>query len=407
MPAEPTVQSLDPRLAELGLAAERIRENLVALEIDPDRELLERAALVGESAARWANASARMAELWHGLGLLDTVLERARTLRGVRRPGRSQLGELRELLDGRSIELSSATVPLAERTLLGGAEITRRCSPTELLARMSDGFEIARAAVVEIGVAWEALTPRVEAVRRLSAEVERRAADQGETARRDLVEVGRQLATLDDALAKDPLAIASDQVDELGRALEAIRVDLEATAELARDHVARLGLARRAITELGTLARAVQTADAELIVKVVGTVAVQPTLALGPGPLEAALAEVAALVDAGAWPEARTALDSWTVKARASLAEARRALCALREPIEARNQFRGLLDAYQAKAGRLGLIEDPELAEVFAQACHELHTAPTDLALVGELVRRCQVALSLPVPARAMARRER
>jgi hypothetical protein len=407
MPAEPTVQLLYPRLAELGLAAERIRENLVALEIDPDRELLERAALVGETAARWANASARMAELWHGLGLLDTVLERARALRVVRRPGRSQLGELRELLDGRSIELSSATVPLAERTLLGGAEITRRCSPTELLARMSDGFEIARAAVVEIGVAWEALTPRVEAVRRLSAEVERRAADQGETARRDLVEAGRQLATLDDALAKDPLAIASDQVDELGRALEAIRADLEATAELARDHVARLGLARRAITELGTLARAVQTADAELIVKVAGTVAVRPTLALEPGPLEAALAEVAALVDAGAWPEARTALDSWTVKTRASLAEARRALRALREPIEARNQFRGLLDAYQAKASRLGLIEDPELAEVFAQARHELHTAPTDLVVVGELVHRCQAALSLPVPARAMPRRER
>jgi hypothetical protein len=114
------------------------------------------------------------------------------------------------------------------------------------------------------------------------------------------------------------------------------------------------------------------------------------------GALEAGLAEIAVLTDAGAWREARVVLEAWMIDARSALAEARRTLRARRAPIEARNQLRGLLDAYQVKASRLGLIENPDLVEIFAHARQELYTAPTDLPLVRDLVRRCQVALSIP-----------
>ncbi len=70
-----------------------------------------------------------------------------------------------------------------------------------------------------------------------------------------------------------------------------------------------------------------------------------------------------------------------------------------RAPIEARNQLRALLEAYQVKAGRLGAVEDPELARIFAQAHQALYTAPTDLALVAQLVRRYQEILSAARPA--------
>jgi hypothetical protein len=42
------------------------------------------------------------------------------------------------------------------------------------------------------------------------------------------------------------------------------------------------------------------------------------------------------------------------------------------------------------KARRLGLVEDPELEQTFARAHKALYTAPTDLALVAQLVRRYQ-----------------
>jgi hypothetical protein len=53
-----------------------------------------------------------------------------------------------------------------------------------------------------------------------------------------------------------------------------------------------------------------------------------------------------------------------------------------------------LLDAYQVKAKRLGLVEEPELADVFARAQETLYRAPTDLVVAGELVRSYQQALS-------------
>jgi hypothetical protein len=399
MPAELTVAALDLRRAELGLAADRIRENLVGLELDPDRELLDAIVLAGESAVRWAAASAEIDYLWWGLGQLDAVLERARALRGARRLRSARLGELRDLLDDRSIELSSA-VPLADRVLLDGVVgATQRCAPAELLIRMSDAFDAVRTAVVEIAGVWTALTPPLEVARRLVADAERRAAELGEPTRPDLVEAARGLATLGATLRTDPLAVARDQLDELKVALEAIRLDLEATAALTRDHVSRIVLARQLLSDLRSVERALPAAHAELMVKVAATAsatAAGQAPVAGIGALEAGLAEIAGLTDARAWREARVVLEAWMIDARSALAEARRTLRARRAPIEARNQLRGLLDAYQVKASRLGLIENPDLVEIFAHARQELYTAPTDLPLVGDLVRRCQVALSIP-----------
>ena len=72
------------------------------------------------------------------------------------------------------------------------------------------------------------------------------------------------------------------------------------------------------------------------------------------------------------------------------------ALTANRAPLESRNQLRALLDAYQVKAARLGVVEDSRVAAIYDQAKTELYTAPTDLASAGELVRRYQQAISNP-----------
>jgi hypothetical protein len=76
------------------------------------------------------------------------------------------------------------------------------------------------------------------------------------------------------------------------------------------------------------------------------------------------------------------------------LEDALRTHLANRAPIEARDQFRALLEAYQVKAKRLGLLEDPRLADIFDRAHDALYTAPTDLALAARLVRSYQESLS-------------
>ena len=69
-----------------------------------------------------------------------------------------------------------------------------------------------------------------------------------------------------------------------------------------------------------------------------------------------------------------------------------------RAPLATRNELRGRLDAYRAKAYRLGLLENPALAALYARAQEVLFTAPTDLAAADELVRRYQQALAGPTP---------
>jgi hypothetical protein len=53
----------------------------------------------------------------------------------------------------------------------------------------------------------------------------------------------------------------------------------------------------------------------------------------------------------------------------------------------------GLLDAYQAKAARLGAAEDPHLAARCAQARELLWTAPCDLTAVASAVNGYQQAV--------------
>ena len=197
-------------LIRLQEASDRVAANLVELEIDSSRQLLEVSVLAGRSADRWTHASAALTDLWRWHGQLTQLLERAGKLRV---PWRSN--ELRSLLDGDSVELTTSEVPLAERDLLGSAEITVRCTPEQLLVRMSGAFDEVKTVVAGFGDAWGALTPRVTAAQQALEQAEGLAAGLGERHRRDLDEATRALARLAAAASSDPLATAPGELDRL------------------------------------------------------------------------------------------------------------------------------------------------------------------------------------------------
>jgi hypothetical protein len=58
-----------------------------------------------------------------------------------------------------------------------------------------------------------------------------------------------------------------------------------------------------------------------------------------------------------------------------------------------RDELRGLLDAYKAKAARLGAVEDLDLAVRYDQARELLWTAPCDLDAAADAVSRFQQAV--------------
>lgn len=380
----------DRMLQRLHEAAERISANLVELEIDTGRRLLEASRLEGESAARWRAASNALTELWRRRELLEDLLRRSDKLRGSRRAD-----ELRALLHGASIELDSSEVPLAERDLLGSAQVADRCSPDQLLASMSAAFEDVKTAVSCIGEAWSTLTPKLDASRRLLHDTSRLAEELGESGRRDLASAVQTLQALSSSVTADPLSVPAGDVDGLMRSLRTIRADLDGSATLKRVFDARILEARELIERLRAAVREGQAAHEELLVKIsVPAAPAAPAAPEAPEDLEAELAGIVALAQHGAWRDARLTLEGWSARINALLDDARRSLDANRAPIEARNQFRALLEAYQVKAKRLGLLEEPRLACIFAEAEEALYTAPTDLAVAAQFVRSYQQALS-------------
>jgi hypothetical protein len=391
-------EEIRQELHRVQAASERVSANLVELEIDSSRQLLEARTLTGESATRWSEASATLTKLWEWRGLLDAFLKRAEELR---RNGRG-MRELESLLASPSIEVARSPIPLSERELLGSSEVTVRCTPDQLLERMSAAFDEVKTVVAQFGQASETLTPRLTAARSILDQAQAIAASEGESGRTDLDEASDRLTRLSAALTSDPLSVAPSAMDRLIDSLEAIRRDLEATGALRRDFDARLADSRALVRQLESVVGEAQAAHEELLIKIaVPSAAAPPEL---PANLGTDLDQIAALARSDAWREARRRLDKWTAGARELLDVAQRALRANRAPIESRNQLRALLEAYQVKAGRLGTVEDPELERIFAQAHQALYTAPTDLALVAQLVRRYQAILSAAQPAREAIR---
>jgi hypothetical protein len=376
----------EQELELLRSACQRIADNLLELEAEPTRELLEKSAVQGTTKERWSQANASLSELWRERGLLDTLLQQADK-------ARRRKDELHALLNTRSIELSSDDVPLAERRLLEGPERTLRCSPRELMERMSRSFDDVKSALSQIGAAWDKLLPALERTRKLAAECQTLATDLGESDRSDLAAARNELDRLNAAVSSDPLSASANEVDRHAASLEAIRDELAAVAALKQDYAAQLARARGL---LESLRRAIDDANAaydEVVVKIATPTGVLRPRELAGGP---SLASCEAFAQRGAWREARRELGSFTKRATALLDDAEGALTANRAPLQSRNQLRALLDAYQVKAARLGVVEDPRVAAIYERSKTELYTAPTDVAAAGDLVRRYQQAVSNP-----------
>ena len=109
--------------------------------------------------------------------------------------------------------------------------------------------------------------------------------------------------------------------------------------------------------------------------------------------LEARLAALGKLRAAGRWARLAAELDIVEAEAAAATQRYRDAQRAAAALVGRRDELRGLLDAYQAKAARLGAAEDTELTKLYEQAHDPLWTAPCDLAAAAAAVTRYQRAI--------------
>jgi hypothetical protein len=386
--------SVDERIAELWALHERIGQNLVELDADVTRQMLQSSTtLRGRTAAAWAEASAAIEDLWLGHMALADLLERVTHARGPRTwVPRAAQAQLTELLDGRSIAFPR---PGSRPSLTETAAPTDQCTVQEAIVRMSSDYDRALALTSEVGAVWTVVVPRLEALEVVLDGLERAATASGTRRPNQLPMAREQLA---DALAvarDDPLALDEDVLDSLPAEVDRMAEFVHESQTFFQEVLAEL-----AAIEAGVDAARHVLEDAER------TTAEDAAKVLAPDERRRELGTARKMLDS-----VGEELDERRAQAGIDAAGARRhvadllgrvteleqlcARCAAGNvgTVFERDQLRGRLVAFRAKAHALGRSEDLDLDQLYRQASDALYRAPCDLDQARALVLSYQRAL--------------
>ncbi|QXJ24916.1 hypothetical protein AGRA3207_006331 [Actinomadura graeca] len=369
----------DRALAHLRDEKERIGSALLELEDHPGYRLLKGAAVDGETRRVQAGVQSRVSELWALFDLYGRVLGAAEELRARQpRPGQEQLARLTWLLAGPSVELPAEEVPLERRTLLS-APSGERLTLQAAVERMTPLYEEAARSVAAVDAVWSALLSRlaeVEAERRAAVALRETlgGADPG------LDGLVAELAAAAAAVRSDPMGLTSDgradtaRLDALHASLTAVRRGLEEADRL------RTGFDDR-IRGVADVLERLREAEAEALARRDAVIAKIAAPAVPEVPVvSAALADrLAALRQGGAWDALAERVTGLERAADAALGEARDTARVIQGLLDRREELRGRLEGYRAKAARLGLAEDSGLAEIYERARGLLWSSPCDL----------------------------
>jgi len=399
-PEEAAAQRVTAVLAE----RDAVQANLLELDGSFGKQVLEGAALTGQTRDRWAVASAALATLWETFLAYSAVVDRVAALgSGARHPARKDLPELNALLTGGCVQLPGATVPLARRDVAAAAR------PPVTLAAAVGAMRRAFTTVTEVTSAveavWAAIAVPLDAAAAELARARPLAGGLGADIAAEFRDAENAVAAQHADANADPLALWRPAAGGVtaGAAAEG-RVDTSA-ADRVRERVAALTpriaeldrlrrQARRRIDDLAAATAAARAARQDAIAAR-QDIAARVT-ALPPLPPEIPappLPTLAALADGGQWTRLATELDRCDAELGAANAQTADLSQTAAEAIGKRDELRGLLRAYKAKAARLGGAENPDLSARHDQAYGLLWTAPCDLAAAEAAVGAYQRAI--------------
>jgi hypothetical protein len=372
---------IDRRLERLKGEREQITQVLLELEAHQGYQLLKGTRLTGATERRWIDINGRMATLWKLFDAHGKVLGEAQELRARHtKPGQVQLAELTRLLTGTSVELSSGEIPLEERTLLGptGEWLTLEA----VVRRMTPLYEETAGMVASTDEIWSALLTRLGEVEEIARAVE---ALHGSLAIRepDFDRIAGLLATVGDTARSDPLSLSSggradtSRIDEIGRDLAALRGRLEDAVRIRDEHDERARGVAAAIELVETAEYEAAQARETVLAKIASPSL--PDLPALSASLRDRLAALEGLRRDGRWLELATRAAELERTVATALDQARETKGLITGLLDRREELRGRLDAYKAKAGRLGLAEDTALTELHQRAYDLLWTSPCDL----------------------------
>ena len=309
------------------------------------------------------------------------------------RLGPSELAEITALMTGPSIQLDRPA-PLGRRDLAdaGRQELTLASA----LTQMRRAFSAVTVVVSAAEQVWNEMASRLDDVGAELSRVTSLAAPLGDEALAgELAAAQAELTRLRGVLNSDPLALRfGDGVDTSGadRLRDRVAAAAAQAAELTR---LRHGVRQR-IDMVAASAGAARAARADAVAacqRAAATITVVPTVPADRTDLSARVAALDTLLATGRWTRLSSELASLERELASATSNYRDTEQAAAALLSQRDELRGLLGAYQAKAARLGAAEDLELAARYDRARELLRAAPCDLAAATDAVTGYQQAV--------------
>ncbi|HEX3961048.1 MAG TPA: hypothetical protein VHZ03_31255 [Trebonia sp.] len=377
-------------------AAERdtIQGNLLDLDGSFGKQLLSGASLTGESKRRWDTAAATLAALWETFSAYSAVIDQAAQLMSTVKD--RDLDSVTTLLSGPSVRLSRGPAPLGRRDLAdGGVDMLTVPAAVAQMRREFGG-------VTEVVAAAEAVWGEVggllgQAGTDLSRAASLAAGLSDDTLSARLAEVSTELSAQRATLNTDPLSLWQDGHADTGAAsrvrdrVAAVAAEVDATAKI------RDGARQRIDAMAGARATAVAAWQDALHARQRAAVKIAdeflPAVPAGYPGTAVERASLDALASAGQWQRLSAEIDRAERGLAAEIAAYRKAADDAESVLSRREELRGMLQAYKAKAARLGGAEDFGLTERYDAARELLWTAPCDLGAAADAVAVYQQAI--------------
>jgi hypothetical protein len=385
-PVSLTRENVDDELARLEADAGRVSDALVELTEYNSYKLLESAPLSGATAQRWQRMSTKIAALWDDFTAYQDVLNRAKEIRGRRvKPRPEDLAAITKLVRGASITLSTKSVALSERTLLGPSTISETATLTQTLGRMNTEYQLAADFIAQTEDAWNRLFAAADPV-------QGRLKSLGETARgigdRSVSTAVAGLIDSYSALRReifaDPLGLVAAGSTFGGRLAEIERqigVVAEAAAQQA-DLRADYDRGTEHLRQLVERIDQVESAQRQVAQTVRDKILIEnlPAFTTQAPALRARLAALDALRAQGQWARLTSEAAILADALDAALAAATKVEQLMSGLLERREELRGRLQAYRVRAARKGAAESQPLEAYYQTARELLWTRPCDLA---------------------------
>jgi len=395
-----SLEDIDARIASLQAEIDTTGSSLAALDGDITLKLLASAKLSGRTAAEWNAVSPDIPLLWGYYGALKDKVAEVAALRGTKARLRiEQVEELSAQLVGDSVAVPPDPGQAGSRTLTGTP--LQKTSIAGLQSTMATMYRDIASVVDRVCAAWTAL-PRLDTLETTLTGLVQTAGGSGIKPPAEIAQARSRIALLRTQVHADPLAADLSGVDAVARQVETAAEVLRAAVAARGELAGQLTAAAQAFEAIGTLIDQARAARAEASQKILGATfgtVDADALAARLNFLRTNLRSITS-VGQGDWQEARRLLGQLDQQTAALRDEVTLALGAVKGPLDTRNELRGRLDAYHAKALAIGLAEDEGLTQVYERARTLLFTAPCDVAGAEAAVREYQQGLSRPRAAR-------